>query len=171
MNSKYIKIICVTFTVLIGICSLAYAGEWTEDAARKETFRDIKRNIEVWEYPAYDPQLAENQMILKQGGGRVADRFVSKNPEPPIGYLVSKIGPQGPAITMFYANDGRLMSVRLFSRPEFPRSAYTYCVADNLDNGGKIYRSGELMSVSFHVAGNEMFYFSTDGKLTDHVKF
>ena len=165
------KLLTASVALLIGISTLACAAEWTEETARQEAFKDIKRNIEVWEYPAYDPQFTENQAALQQGGGKVADRFVSANPEPPVTYVVSKIGPGGPTITMFYAADGRLMSVRIFSRAGYPRSAYAYCVADTLENNGKVYKPGELMSVSFHVAGNEMFYFDTEGKLTDHVKF
>lgn len=155
---------------MCGAC--ACAAEWTEETARQEAFRDIKRTIEVWEYPAYDPQFTENMQAIQSGGGRFGDRFVTANPEPPVSYIVSKMGSGGaPSITMFYGTDGRLISVRLFSRQEYPRTAYAYCVADGLDNGGRIYRSGELMGVAFHVAGNEMFYFDTEGKLTDHVRF
>lgn len=76
-----------------------------------------------------------------------------------------------PRITMFYGSDGHLITVRLFSQPEYPRIAYIYCVENNLPSGDKVFKSGELMSVSFRVSREKEFYFNADGKCTGIVRF
>lgn len=72
--------------------------------------------------------------------------------------------------TMFYKNDGQLMSIRLFSRREYPRVAYIYCAEQVCDDGDEKYQQGELMSVAFHISGREVFYFHPDGQLGAHLR-
>lgn len=169
------KTACIIILAFICIIHLACAQNWTEEAARQEAFRNVKYNIDVSQYPAFDPDFQENKKALEAGkeSARIDNRFISRNPEPPIGYLVSKIDQRyRPLVTMFYGNDGHLISVRLFSQPEYPRIAYIYCVDEEdcrYDN--KEYRSGDLMSISCRVSDNEEFYFLPDGKCTGRVRF
>ena len=166
---KTLFIICMTFLIM---CNFACAPKWTEQDARQEAFRDVQYRIDASGYPLIDPDLQENQRALKEGQGRVGDRFISSNPEPPVGYVVSKLDERNrPRITMFYKKDGRLLSVRLFSKPDYPRVAYIYCAEDGYVEDGKEYKAGELMSVSFHISGREAFYFRPNGRCTGHVKF
>jgi hypothetical protein len=72
---------------------------------------------------------------------------------------------------MFYGSDGHLITVRLFLQPEYPRIAYIYCVENNLPSGDKVFKSGELMSVSFRVSREKEFYFNVDGKCKGIVRF
>ena len=167
------KIISVVIVLLLSVSGIACGSRWTEETARLEAFSNIRRNIDISQYQLSDPDYAENQNALTSGKQWVEDRFVSKNPEPPIGYVVSKINRDDfPVITMFYKADGSLISVRLFSKPKYPRTAYIYCVdKEACRYGNSEYESGELMSVSFHVSSEEMFYFNPEGESTGHVKF
>jgi len=166
------RIGCILITAFLSLSHLSCGPVWTEETARKEAFRDVNYNIDITQYPASDPDFQENQNALKTGRGRVGNRFVSSNPEPPVGYVVSTLDKKGhPIITMFYRKDGSLLSVRLFSRPEYPRVAYIYSVEAAYQEMGKEFKPGELLSVSFHISGREAFYFNPDGQCTGHVKF
>jgi len=169
---KLNKIILALAIATIFVIHLACAARWTEETARQEAFKNIQRYIDVSKYPAFDPNVMENQKAIREGRQRVANRFVTPNPEPPAGYVVSELNAKGyPRITMFYGTDGHLMSIREFSRSELPRTAYIYCINEkDCKFGNKEYKAGELISVSLHLSGREAFYFTPDGKLSGHLK-
>ncbi|MBL7073300.1 MAG: hypothetical protein ISS33_05950 [Candidatus Omnitrophica bacterium] len=175
MNArKWKKEAYVVFVLcFLSISNFACAQKWTEETAREEAFRDIKYSIDLTQYPTLDPNFEENQKALREGGRqRIADRFITANPVPPIYYVVSKLGNKGDVqSTMFYGKDGRLLSVRLFSCPGYPRVAYFYCVdKESCRWKDEEYEPGELMSVSLHVSGSEAFYFRHDSRFSGHVK-
>ena len=169
---KLNKIILAVAIAILFLTHFACAARWTEETARQEAFKDIKHHIDVSKYPAFDPNVMENQKAIREGRQRVANRFVTPNPEPPVGYVVSEVNDKGyPSITMFYGTDGHLVSVREFSGSKFPRTAYIYCInEEDCKYGNKEYKAGELMSVSLHLPGTEAFYFTPDGKMTGHMK-
>ena len=162
------KIVCIIMTVLICVCPPASAERWTEESARQEAFRNIQLQTDVSQYAAVDPDFEENQKALKLGIEELGDRFITKNDEPPVSYVVSfdKDGK-----TMFYGSDGHLLAVRTVSGFDYPRSKYIYCVASTCDNDGEEVKSGELMSVSIDVSDNEVFYFLPDGRCTGHLTY
>lgn len=164
---------CLFFSLIlvVGFPQFACASKWTEETAREEAFRNAQGQINISDYPSQDPNFEENQRALQNNEKRVDDRFITANPEPPIGYVVSKIDAKGHAlITYFYGADGRLITVRLFSAPDYPRSAYIYCIESECADAEKKYKAGELLSVSFHVSDREVFYFGPDGHLNAHLK-
>lgn len=140
-------------------------GQWNEESARKEVFKDLKLTTDIKAYPATDPDFIENQKALKNNRQRVADRFITM--EPSInGYMVSKMDDKGhPSITMAYSNTGELLTVRLFSSNTYPRKACVYIV-----KGDNTYKPGQLLFVSFHVSDHEMYDFNSEGKCTAHFK-
>jgi len=163
-------IVFVLFSLCMNNC--ACTTRWTEETARKEVFHNIKRNINITQYSAIDPNFEENQKALREGRTRVADRFITANSEPSIGYVVSKMD-DGDNVrsTMFYGKDGRLLSVRLFSRQSYPRTAYIYCVdKESCRRKNEVYEPGDLMSVSLHISGREKFYFKQNGRFSGHIK-
>lgn len=156
-------------------CCIFFVGcgkQWTVETARREAFKNVQYKIDPSKYASQDPDFLENQEAIKRGQERVEDRYVTQNPEPPIGYVVSRLNKKGkPTITMFYAGDGRLMSMRLFSDLDYPRTAYIYCIEDHLTSGKRVYRSGELMSVSFRPSKHEEFYFTPEQEFSGRVTF
>ena len=96
----------------------------------------------------------------------MGNRFVTN--EPSIrGYIVSELDDKfHPLISMAYSNSGEPLTVRLFSGTGYPRKAYVYVI-----KGDEKYKPGQLLFVSFHVSGKEMFNFNSEGKCTAHVKF
>lgn len=171
---RWIRAIVILLAV-VGLASRSDGQEWTEEAARKEVFRDIRWMIDPALYPAKDPDYEENQQAMRdRGSGKVRDRFVSANPpgaEP--GYVVSKLQSDGlPDMSMQFAPDGRSVSARLFSVEDYPRAAYIYCLSSDCPVTGerRQARPGELVSLSFHPSATEVFYLDVQGRLTMHRK-
>ena len=161
----------IVLLLAIALCQLGCAQRWTAESAREEAFRDIQRQIDVSRYPSRDPDFEENQRGLREGNPIVQDRFVTPTGEESLGYVVSKMDKDGmQRNTMFYKNDGQLMSIRLFSRRQYPRAAYIYCADQTCVNGGEKFQRGELMTVTFHISGREVFYFHPGGRLKAHLK-
>ncbi len=162
----------ITIAILFSACHFCYGMNWTEETARQEAFKNIQYKIDVSKYPAFDPNFQEDQKAIQAGQKRVGNRFVTKNPEPPVSYVVSELSEKGrPITTMFYGGDGHLVTIRLFSSLDYPRVSYIYCVGDNVRDGNKIFRSGELMSVSFRPSENEEYYFLPNKHFSGRVKF
>ena len=166
------KVSYISIAILFSVCFFGCGTRWSEQTARQEAFKNIQHRIDVSKYQVFDPNFEENQKAIQDGQKRVSDRYITKNSEPPISYVVSKLDEKGrPTITMFYGNDGHLVTIRLFSSLDYPRVSYIYCVEDNLRNGDKIFRSGELMSVSFRPSEHEEYYFLPDKRFSGRVKF
>ena len=161
------KIASIILAALICACPPASAERWTEENARQEAFRNIQLQADVSRYAAVDPDFEENQKALKLNIETVGNRFITKNDDPIISYIVSYMDDK----TMFYGSDGHLLAVRTVSGFDYPRIKYIYCVADTCDNDGKEAKSGELMSVSVDVSDNEVFYFLPDGRCTGHLTY
>ncbi len=143
------------------------AAEWTKERAMVAAFRSVQNRIDLAQYPASDPDHQEN--IAALGNGRkqayVNGRFITAGEHE---YSVSHINEYRlPRETLLYAKDGQTQAVRIFSSPQFPRAAYTYCYY-SCERYGKHYQPGELSSVSFHPSDTEFFYFTADGKLVSH---
>jgi len=163
-------IVFVLFSLCMNNC--ACTTGWTKETARKEAFHNIKRNINITQYSAIDPNFEENQKALREGRIRVADRLIIAYTEPSKGYAVSKMD-DGDNIcsSMFYEKDGRLLSVQLFSRQGYPRTACTYCVdKKSYRRKNEVYEPGELMRVSLHISDEEQFYFKQNGHFVAHIK-
>jgi len=140
-------------------------GQWNEESARKEAFKDLQLTADIKIYPAFDPDFVENQKALKENRRRVGDRFITMEPSIK-GYMLSRIDASGhPTITMAYSNTGELLTVRLFSSDTYPKKAYVYIV-----KGDNAYKPGQLLFVSFHVSDHEMYNFNPEGKCTAHFK-
>lgn len=162
---------CLPLFFILALSVIGCGQTWTEESAREKAFQNVKRQIDTSIYPSQDPDFEANQAALREGKGLVDDRFVSANPEPPIGYVVSHLDQNRQArFTHFYGKEGHLISVRLFSGPGFPRSAYIYCAEQECRDADPHYVRGELMSVSFHVSPSEVFYFNPEGHLNAHLK-
>ena len=151
---------------------LLFSGsKWTEETARANAFQNITYKIDVSQYPQVDPDYEDNMQALKNGRKMVGNRFISLNPVPPIAYVVSPINDKGnQEKTMFYREDGHLLSIRLFSAPDYPRIATFYCVDEQCREVNKCYSRGELSGVSFHVTMGETFFFHPSGECVAHVK-
>ncbi len=165
-----LSFLIVFFAVFYSSPVLSAPSEWTDETAKQQAFSQAKMHIDVSAYPAKDPDFDENQRALADNKQRVADRFVTSNPRPPIGYVVSKMDKNGmQAITMFYKKNGEMTSLRLFSNAAYPRSAYIYCTENECEGEGRKYGRGDLLSAAFHVSDEEVYYFGADGKLNGHM--
>ena len=173
LKAKAKRIVSIIIAALLCTSSFADAARWTEETARQEVFKDVKRNIDISKYPTNDPYYEEHQKALAEGTQDLGNRFISKNPEPPVGYVVSELDrKRTPRVTFFYGDDGHLVSLRLFSKNRYPRVAYIYCVNErDCQDGDLKYKTGEIMSVSLHLSAREAFYFRPDGTCTGHVKY
>lgn len=148
------------------------AEQWNEESARQAAFQNISKIIDVSPYAGKDPNFGENQSVLQRGGGEVANRFVTANPEPPISYVVSLLDMNGvPTMTTFYDREGFALTVRLFSSEKYPRRGLIYCVTDFSDTDGKKHKAGELLSIHFQISSAEAYYFEPEGKCTYHAQF
>lgn len=145
---------------------------WTEETARENAFRNISYTIDVSQYPRVDPDYEDNMQALINGRAMVSNRYVTLNPVPPIAYVVSIVNDKGnQEKTMFYRDDGHLLSIRLFSAPDYPRIATFYCVDEQCKEGNKLYSRGQLSGVSFLVTRRESFLFNPSGECIAHVEF
>lgn len=163
------------FSVIISLIVLLYpvlsfgVSTWTEETAREKAFENINYTIDVSQYSQVDPDYENNMQALKKGQGFVGNRFVSINPVPPVAYVVSLINDKGnQEKTMFYRDDGYLLSIRLFSAPDYPRTATFYCVDEQCREFNRFYYRGQLTGVSFHVSMGETFYFLASGECVGH---
>src|SRR3989338_7678276 len=96
------RTVFIGLAALVCIVSIGCAKTWTEESAREKAFQNVQYHIDVSKYPTQDPDFHENKRAIKAGQQRVGGRFVTENPEPPIGYVVSKMDEKGrPTITMF----------------------------------------------------------------------
>ncbi|MBU1121357.1 MAG: hypothetical protein ABIH71_03390 [Candidatus Omnitrophota bacterium] len=167
---KKTKFSSIILVFLLSMC-LGCQPKWNEETARQKVFRNIQYKIDVSQYPAIDPYYETHQKALENGEEKVSGRFITKNSKPPISYVVSQWDKKGLRITMFYKENGKLDSIRLFSNPGYPTVASIYCVEDSCQNGDEKYKSGELMSIALHPSNSETFYFRPDGQFNGHVKF
>ncbi|MEI8349475.1 MAG: hypothetical protein WCI77_04935 [Candidatus Omnitrophota bacterium] len=159
------KIIGIISIALLCVFHFGCAQDWNEEKAKQEALRGIKYSIDISQYPAVDPDFDENQQAIKKGQQSIKDRFVTIDTQLPV-YVVSKMdNKKNQQITMFYGMDGRLLIVRLFSSPDYPRASYMYCVGDT-ENGK--YQPGQLRSFEFHVSLGHTYFFGADGSFQGH---
>lgn len=157
-----IQTVCLVAFVML-LPKILFAANWTVESARAEAFHNTEKKIDISAYPSQDPNVRENQVALKEGKQRIGNRYVTSED---FGYLVSELDESGNAkITMTYANDGHLMSVRIFSSSTYPRTGIVYCGPHNTECS-----EGELIFVHFYPSKDETFYFNREGKLDIHIR-
>jgi len=165
----------IAFLLVMMLFSMnGYGQEWTEQSARQQAFSTAQQALDMTRFPTQDPNFTENQRAIHDTpAAHIGNRFVTAAPpsQRPIGYVVSTLDDQDRQVeTMYYEPNGRLFFVRLFSSPEYPRTAAIYCGQDECLNAGTIYRKGQLVSVTFQVSESEEFVFDPTGLLRRHEK-
>ena len=146
-----------------------FAEAWTAESAKTAAFQKIEKKMDISVYPSKDPNYQENLKALKEGRKRIGNHFVT--PED-FGYVVSELAEdKTPKITMTYGKDGHLMSIRIFSSLDFPRTAGIYCGEEECPcPHNALCAKGELLLVHFFPSKDEAFYFNNEGHLDFHVR-